>query len=139
MGKIIVSVEVSNNGDVIAAERNYMPVSEIKTITLMDVLVDTGATTLCLPKKYIEQLELTVSKEVVVHTALGDAVTNIYNNALLTIYGRSTVVEVIQLHDDATPLLGVIPMEMMGLEVDIIKHELRLLPDHSKDTYLLAY
>lgn len=45
----------------------------------------------------------------------------------------------IELHDDSIPQLGVIPMEMMGLEVDVVKHELRLLPDHSKDTYLMAY
>ncbi|MBK6642000.1 MAG: hypothetical protein IPG39_12630 [Bacteroidetes bacterium] len=53
--------------------------------------------------------------------------------------GRNAIVEVIELHDDASPLLGVIPMEMLGLEFDVIKHELRLLPDNSKDTYLLAY
>jgi predicted aspartyl protease len=74
-----------------------------------------------------------------VSTATGQYITNIYKNALLKVQNRSAIVEIIELHDDSTPSLGVIPMEILGLEVDVIKHELRLLPDHSKDTYLLAY
>ncbi len=101
--------------------------------------MDTGATTLCLPKKYIEELGLTLAKEVVVSTATGEYVTNIYNNAVLSIMGRTAIVEVNQLQEEALPLLGVIPMEMLGIEIDIIKHEIRLLPNHSKETYLLAY
>lgn len=88
---------------------------------------------------WLEQLGLPHSKEVAVSTATGQYITNIYNNALLKIQGRNAIVEMIELHDDSTPLLGVIPMEMMGLEEDVVKHELRLLPDHSKDTYLMAY
>ncbi len=74
-----------------------------------------------------------------VSTATGQYITNVYNNALLKIQNRSALVEIIELHDDSTPLLGVISMEILGLEVDVIKHELQMLPDHSKDTYLMAY
>jgi hypothetical protein len=91
------------------------------------------------PQKYIEQLGLPVSRQIVVSTPTGEYVTNMYDNARMAYKERSTLVEVIELHDDARALLGVIPMEMLGLEVDIIKHELRLLPDHSKDTYLMVY
>lgn len=139
MGKVVITIEVINNKDLLKAEENIISPAEIRTLTLENVLVDTGATTLCLPKKYIEQLGLPLSREVVVSTATGEYVTNIYSNAMLSIKGRNAIVEVIELHDNASVLLGVIPMEMLGLEVDVIKHELRLLPDHSKDTYLLAY
>lgn len=137
MGKIEINIEVVNNEDVIMSK--FIPDSKTRSIFLTNVLVDTGATTLCLPKKVIELLGLPHSKEVAGSTATGQYITNIYNNALLKIQGRNAIVEVIELHDDSIPLLGVIPMEMMGLEVDIVKHELRLLPDHSKDTYLMAY
>ena len=136
---MIVKIEISNNKDILKAEENIITANAIRTVNLENVLVDTGATTLCLPKKYIEQLGLPLSREVVVSTATGEYVTNLYNNAMLHVKGRNSIVEVIELHDDASPLLGVIPMEILGLEVDVIKHELRLLPDHSKDTYLLAY
>ena len=139
MGKVVVTIEISNNRDILKAEEKIIAENEIRKVILENVLVDTGATTLCLPKNQIEELGLSVSREVVVSTATGEYVTNIYNNAMLTIKGRNAIVEVIELHDNAAPLLGVIPMEILGLEVDVIKHELRLLPDHSKDTYLLAY
>ena len=136
---MIISIEVTNNKDLLKAEEKLIGETEIRKLVLNNVLVDTGATTLCLPKKYIEQLGLSILREVVVSTATGEYVTNIYNNAMLQVSGRSTIVEVIELHDNALPLLGVIPMEILGLQVDVVKHELRLLPDHSKDTYLLAY
>ncbi|MEO8087482.1 MAG: aspartyl protease family protein [Bacteroidota bacterium] len=139
MGKVIVSIEISNNKDILKAEEKIIAESAIRKAVLENVLGDTGATTLCLPKKYIEQLGLPLSREVVVSTATGEYVTNIYSNAFLSVKGGSTIIEVIELHDNASPLLGVIPMEILGLEVDVVKHELRLLPDHSKDTYLLAY
>lgn len=139
MGKVVVTIEITNNKDLLKAEEKIITDAAVRFVVLENVLVDTGATTLCLPKKYIEQIGLPLAREVVVSTATGEYVTNIYSNALLKVKGRSTIVEVIELHDNAIPLLGVIPMEILGLEVDVVKHELRLLPDHSKDTYLLAY
>jgi predicted aspartyl protease len=139
MGKITISIQLSNNIDLANAKNNFIPSDKVRSLVIDNVLVDTGATTLCLPKKYIELLGIPHAREVVVSTATGKFVTNIYNNAMLSIQGRDAIVEIIELHDDALPLLGVIPMEMLGVEVDIIKHEIRLLPDHSKDTYLLAY
>ena len=62
MGKIVISIEVSNNIDVGVASRNYIPESEIRKLTIENVLVDTGATTLILPKKYIEELGLTLDR-----------------------------------------------------------------------------
>ena len=139
MGKITVSIEVSNNQDLFRAEEKIISSNEIRHLTIENVMVDTGATTLCLPKKYIEQLGLPIARQIVVSTPTGEYVTNMYDNARMAYKERSTLVEVIELHDDARALLGVIPMEMLGLEVDIIKHELRLLPDHTKDTYLMVY
>ena len=139
MGKVTVSIEVINNKDILKAEEKIISVDAVRAITLENVLVDTGATTLCLPKKYIEQIGIPRSREVVVSTATGEYVTNIYSNAMLKIKGRNAIVEVIELRNDTVPSIGVIPMEILGLEVDVVKHELRLLPDHSKDTYLLAY
>ena len=41
----------------------------------------------CLPKKVIEQPGLPMAKEVVVSSATGQYITNIYNNALIKIKG----------------------------------------------------
>jgi len=139
MGKVLTTITVINNQDITRAEVNAIQAASIRETIIENVIVDTGATTLCLPKKYIEHLGLPLSREVVVSTPTGEYVTKMYNNALLKIEGREALVEIIELHDDARPLLGVIPMEILGLEVDVIKHELRLSPDHTKDTYLMVY
>ena len=139
MGKVTITIEIANNEDVILSKVKFISEVNVRQVSVDDTLISTSATTLCLPRKYIEQLGLPFSRKVVVSTATGEYLMKMYNNALLTIQGRSAVVEVIELHDEARTLLGVIPMEILGLEVDVVKHELRLLPDHSKDTYLLAY
>jgi hypothetical protein len=50
MGKITVSIEVTNNLDLAQAKGNFIPESNIRHLTVDNVMVDTGATTLCLPK-----------------------------------------------------------------------------------------
>jgi predicted aspartyl protease len=45
----------------------------VRSVTLKNVLVDTGATTLCLPKDVIEQLGLKLLKEVDVSMAMESA------------------------------------------------------------------
>ena len=140
MGKVEISIEVSNNKDIFKAEEAYHSESWYSGYFFVKRFSRYWSNNAFLTKKkYIELLGLPLSKEVVVSTATGQYITNVYNNALLKIQNRSALVEIIELHDDSTPLLGVISMEILGLEVDVIKHELQMLPDHSKDTYLMAY
>ncbi len=71
MGRIITTLVVTNRLDQGLAERGLMPVEDVRTITLKNVLVDTGVTTLCLPANVIAQLGLALLKEVDVATATG--------------------------------------------------------------------
>ncbi len=138
MGKVLINIEIANHSDEILAKNNAFPFYKIRKMQVEKVLVDTGATTLCLPKNILEQLGLIELRKVVVNTATGDYVTSIYEDVKLTVNGRSALVECIEIPDGRTPLLGVIPMEILGLEVDVVKHELKLLPDFDAGTYLLA-
>ena len=58
VGQVNVSITVTNHIDQILAERGFIPNSEVRTITLENVLVDTGASLLSLPTAMIEQLGL---------------------------------------------------------------------------------
>lgn len=71
MGKIITILTIINRADQIIAARGFIPTKQVRTVTLDNVLVDTGATTLCLPANIIEQLGLELLKEVNVETANG--------------------------------------------------------------------
>jgi len=45
---------------------------------------------------------------------------------------------VLELPAGTTPLLGVIPMEALGVEPDLQNQRLRLLPEGPTDTYVTA-
>jgi hypothetical protein len=48
--------------------------------------------------------------------------------------GRAGTFECLELPGGKTPLIGVIPLEALGIEVDLRNQQLRLLPDTSSDT-----
>jgi predicted aspartyl protease len=136
MGKVTTTITVSNQIDQILAERGFIQPDEIRTLTLHDVLVDTGATRLCLPATVISQLGLTVQGEADVKTATGIEKVRIFKAVTLTIAGREGIFNCIELPADSDPLIGVIPLEDLGLEPDLQSQRLRLLPMEGKETYL---
>ena len=50
MGKVFATLTIMNRADQIRAEDGTISPEAIRSIVLKNVLVDTGATTLCLPK-----------------------------------------------------------------------------------------
>jgi predicted aspartyl protease len=58
MGKVTTTIAITNHIDQILAERGFIPEEQIRSVTLHDVLVDTGATRLCLPRNIILDLGL---------------------------------------------------------------------------------
>jgi hypothetical protein len=53
MGIVTTTITVSNLVDEILAERGFIQSEQIRSITINNVLVDTGATRLCLPKNWV--------------------------------------------------------------------------------------
>jgi clan AA aspartic protease len=139
MGKVLTELTVTNRADQVLAERGFIAVDQVKTITLQDVLVDTGATTLCLPADMIEALGLELLKEVPVSTAAGITTARIFQDAKISLCGREGTFECLELPGGREPLLGVIPLEMLGLEPDLQNQKLRVLPTGMTDTYLMIY
>lgn len=136
MGRIVATFTVTNRADQVRAEAGVLPADEVRSVTVEDVLVDTGATTLCLPADLIARLGLAPLREVVIATATGTSRTHIYQDAKIMLLGRETTTECIELPAGRPPLLGVIPLEALGLELDLKSQRLRVLPDETNDTYL---
>ena len=63
MGRVLVEATIENLEDLWAVKRGLIPADKARHITIADALVDTGATTLALPTRLIEQLGLTKSYE----------------------------------------------------------------------------
>jgi len=136
MGKVITNLTITNLIDQADAERGMIPPERVRSITLENVLVDTGATTLCLPKNVISQLGLRILKQVVVETAMGISDARIFQDAKISLCGREGTFECLELPAGRNALLGVIPMEMLGIEVDLKHQRLKILPDGPTETYL---
>jgi clan AA aspartic protease len=136
MGKITTKLAILNRADQVLAERGYITEDQVRSLTLEDVLVDTGATTLCLPKQAIEQLGLKLLREVDVNTATGLSTARIFQDAKISLLDRVGTFECLELPGGKSALLGVIPLEALGIELDLQKQKLRVLPITSSDTFL---
>lgn len=136
MGKVFANLTVVNRADQILAEAGFMPTDQIRSITLKNVLVDTGATTLCLPQDAIAKLGLKILKEVDVSTAMGIGKARIFRDATISIFDREGTFECVELPGVKDALLGVIPLEALGLEIDLKNQVLKALPISSTETYL---
>jgi hypothetical protein len=55
-----------------------------------------------------------------------------------TVEGREGIFNCIELPEGSDPLLGLIPLEDLGLEPDLVNQKLRVLPVEGKDTYLMV-
>ena len=136
MGRIITTLVITNRLDQGLAERGLMPGEDVRTITLKDVLVDTGATTLCLPANVIAKLGLTLLKEVDVATATGFSKARIFEDAKIYLCQREGTFECLELLGGTEPLLGVIPLEALGIELDLQNQKLIVLPISPNASYL---
>lgn len=136
MGKVFTTITIRNRADEILAENNVISPEQIRSTTLENVLVDTGATTLCLPPEIIDLLGLRLLREVDVATAMGIGQARIFRDATLLIEGREGTFECLELPGGNNPLVGVIPLEALGLEPDLRNQTLKVLPDNSTETYL---
>jgi len=136
MGRITTSLVITNRADQILATRGMITGEEVRSLTLKNVLVDTGATTLCLPSNIIEELGLELLKEVDVETATGIGKARIFQDAKISLCGREGTFECLELPGGNKPLLGVIPLEALGIELDLKNQKLKILPISPTETYL---
>lgn len=136
MGKILTRLTVTNRLDEGRAANGDIPAEAVRSVTIDDVLVDTGATTLCLPSEIIAQLGLALLREATVSTATGLGTARIFQDAKVSLLGREGTFECLELPGGRQPLIGVIPLEMLGIEPDLRNQRLRLLPENANETYL---
>jgi predicted aspartyl protease len=136
VGNVRTSLTIINRADQVRAEYGLISVDQIRSITLDNVLVNIGATTLCLPSDLIAKLGLSLLKEVDVLTAMGVGKARIFRDATMLLAGREGTFECLELPGGGEALIGVIPLEAMGLEPNLQTQTLRVLPSESVNTYL---
>ncbi|MEG4861368.1 aspartyl protease [Microcoleus sp. K1-B6] len=139
MGQVITTITVTNFIDLVMAERGFIAAEEVRSVTLDNVVVDTGATLLSLPAPIISQLGLRQVGERDVETSAGIKKGRIFAGAQIIVEGREGRFDCLELPAGVSAvLLGVIPMEELGLEPDLKNRQLRVLPMNNQQTYLMG-
>ncbi|OCR00353.1 aspartyl protease [Oscillatoriales cyanobacterium USR001] len=139
MGQVLTTITVTNRIDRVLSDRGFISPDEIRTLTLDRVLVDTGATLLSLPAQIISQLGLIQVGERDVETSAGIKKGRIFADVELFVEGREGRFDCLELPEGVSAvLLGVIPLEMLGLEPDLKNQRLRVLPMNEEQTYLMV-
>ncbi|MCW6051458.1 aspartyl protease [Lyngbya sp. CCAP 1446/10] len=136
MGRVTATIAVTNEVDKMLADRGFIPTEQIRSLTLDNVLVDTGATRLCLPEEIIAQLGLTLVGEIDGHTVIGSRKFRLFKNVSLAIAGREGRYDCVELPAGKEPLIGLIPLEDLGLEPDLKNQRLIVLPAEGNQSYI---
>lgn len=135
MGKTFARAKVENYSDVDMVRQGMKAEKDIRSMEV-DALVDTGATTLCLPARMIEDLGLASLRKKKVKTSRGIDEITTYSPVQLTVMGRQCIVEVFELPDSVQPLIGYVPLEWLDLQVDPKGARLVPNPEHGDEMIL---
>lgn len=139
MGQVLVEVKIENGGDVYDFDKGRIKPEEIRTLIVPDALVDTGATTLSMPKSMLEKLGLKYLRSRPARTSAGPVQVRVFGTARLTIQGRDCPLDVTELPDGCPVLIGQIPLESMDFVVDMKTHKLVGNPAHGGEHIIELY
>jgi predicted aspartyl protease len=130
MGKVLVSARIEVQDDLSMAAKGLLAPEKVRWIDIPDALVDTGATLLSLPKRFVKELGLARHRTRTARTAAGILSFGIYEQVRLTIQGRDCIVEVAEVPDECPVLIGQIPLELLDFVVNAAGAKLIGNPDH---------
>ncbi len=139
MGKVIVRTKIENLDDLFEVKKGQRKPEYVRTLEVTDALVDTGATMLSMPKRYIDQLGLSKFRSRKARTAGGVAEFGVYGMVLLTVNGREARVEVGEVADECPVLIGQVPLEILDFVVDPVGQQLIGNPAHGGEQMIELY
>jgi predicted aspartyl protease len=139
MGKVVVTAKIENLQDVFDADRGLLPDDQVRRIEIPDAVIDTGATTLLLPKRMVAALGLKPLRTRHSRGLGGDFLLPVYGTVRLTIQGRDCVLDVGEIDDQYPVLVGQIPLEALDWVVDTKGRRLVGNPDHGGEWGMDAF
>lgn len=119
MGRVQVAAKIENMNDLYEVSQGRLKLEEVRSVEVPDALVDTGATYLSLPQRFVDLLGLQRYRKGRALTFGGDLREfDMYGVVRLTIQGRERTMEVASLPDTCPVLIGQLPLEMLDWVVD---------------------
>ncbi len=131
MGKVMTTIKITSYDSLRDYKKGAVSQDGIKSIELNEVLVDSGASMLCLNKELIEKLDLEFLKTVKVNVADGIVERGIYGPVVYEIQGRVARGDVMELaHPKIKALIGQIPLEQLDFLINPSSNRLIANPEH---------
>jgi clan AA aspartic protease len=139
MGRVTVEAKVENIAELLLVERGQLSDHEVHRIEVKDAIVDTGATTLSMPRSLIQQLNLRPLRSRTARTTAGRATFHVYGAVRLTVQGRECTIDVAELPEDCPVLIGQVPLELLDFVVDPVNQRLIGNPAHGGEQMIEMY
>ncbi len=139
MGKVVVAARIENLEDSFMVHQGYKAAELARVVEVDDALIDTGATSLCMPRRLIQQLGLRAVRTRPARTSAGTVTVQVYEAVRLTIQGRDCLQPVVELPDECPVLIGLLPIEHLDFVVDPIGQRLIGNPAHGGEQMLEMY
>lgn len=118
MGKVVVRAKIENLDDLYQAERGQLAADKVRTVDTPDALVDTGATGLMVPTRMVNALGLRRLRSRSAMAVGGATTIQVRQAVRLTIQGRDCTLDVHEVGDHLTVLIGQMPLEALDWVVD---------------------
>jgi hypothetical protein len=139
MGRVLTTARFENAGELWEVHKGNLAPEDVHFVDVEDALVDSGCTTIGLPKRYIDQLRLQPVGQKRVRGATGSGTAPVYSAVRLTIQDRSCTSDVFQVPDDVPVLIGQIPLEALDFVIDPRSQQLIGNPAHGGEHIIEAY
>ena len=128
MGKIVVTIELTNTADALAVRSGYIEQSAIRRHA-MPAVVDTGAVLLGLPEDVVQDLGLGDLESVTVVYADDRRGIRVAGPVTVRVEGRAMITECVVLPPDSEALIGQIILERLDLMADCQAQRLHPRPE----------
>jgi len=139
MGKVLVTAKIENVYDLHDVTTGARQASAVRKVEIADALVDTGASTLSVPKRLVGELGLKPLRTRQARTSAGPVTLQMYGTVRLTIQGRECTCDVVEVPDDIPVLIGQVPLELLDFVVDPSGQRLIGNPAHGGEHVIELY
>jgi clan AA aspartic protease len=139
MGKVLTRARIENVYDLHEVSLGARAPEAVRCVEVSDAVVDTGASTLSVPRRLVAQLGLKPLRSRPARTVAGSVTLQMYGTARLMVEGRDCTCDVVEIPDDCPVLIGQVPLELLDLVVDPVGQRLIGNPAHGGEHVIELY
>ncbi len=139
MGRVTVAAKIENVMELFLAHKGQLPSDQVHCVEVSDALVDTGATSLSMPRSLIDRLGLFPLRSRTALTSSGVATFNVFGAVRLTVQGRECTIDVTEVAEACPVMIGQVLLELLDFVVDPKNRRLIGNPQHGGEQMLEMY